>query len=101
MALQVLAELGCEVEQAQARSVSQVDGMFDLIVALCEEPVCPVALSRVEQLRWPLPDPAIPLENQDAMLRSFRQVRDAIDRRLLELGQARGWIPRRDLTKEL
>lgn len=90
-AVAVLAERGLDISAARSKSVDAIDPAgVDVVITLCAEEVCPVWPGRIERLHWPLPDPAAapPAER----LARFRDTRDDIERRLTELGQARGWL---------
>lgn len=90
-AVAVLAERGIDISAAQSKSVDTIDpASIDLVITLCAEEVCPIWPGRIERLHWPLPDPAA--AHGAERLERFRETRDEIERRLIELGRARGWL---------
>lgn len=84
LALEVLSEIGIDASAQRSKSVQEIDlSRVDLIITLCAEEVCPLVPGRTERLHWPLPDPAAATEA--AQRDHFRQVRDALQQRLLTL----------------
>jgi len=71
-------EVAAEVERGEAPPV-------DAVITLCAEEVCPVWLHGAARVHWPHPDPA-GASGTDAEIRaSFREVRDALGRKLASL----------------
>jgi arsenate reductase len=92
LALAVLAEQGIDASGQRSKSVQDIDlGAVDLVITLCAEEICPVVPRRVQQLHWPLTDPATPAPTDALALARFRATRDDIERRLRQLGAERGW----------
>lgn len=90
-AIAAMAEAGIDISGQHSKPVHAIDaGAMDVVITLCADEVCPVLPGRVEQLHWPLPDPAAAPPEQ-AMER-FRAVRDEIRRRLHTFGLERGLI---------
>jgi arsenate reductase len=77
MAIQSLAEIGIEF-RGQA---------FDLVFTLCDtaEDECPVWLGKGRQIHLPFPDPAKTVGNAAEKLAAFREVRDAISNKLIDI----------------
>jgi arsenate reductase len=90
-AIAALAEIGIDISSHKSKAVTTIDlSTVDLVITLCADEVCPVVPARIEKLHWPLTDPAFaPIAKE---LESFRATRDEIQRRLIELGNARGLI---------
>ena len=89
-AVAAIAERGIDISAARSKSVDTIDPeTVDLVITLCAEEVCPLWPGRIERLHWPLPDPAAAGADR---LRRFRETRDEIERRLIELGRERGWL---------
>jgi arsenate reductase len=87
LAIRALDEIGIDIRQQQSKSVDEIDlEGIDLVVTLCAEEVCPVVPGRIRRLHWPLPDPAA-APAATAMDR-FREVRDELKRRILDLREA-------------
>jgi arsenate reductase len=60
---------------------------MDVVVTVCgnADERCPVLPSEVKKLHWPLEDPAT-ASGSDAKIRAkFREIRDQIEKRILEL----------------
>jgi arsenate reductase len=91
-AIKAIAERGMDIRSALSKSVDTIDPAgVDLVITLCAEEVCPVWPGRIDRLHWPLPDPAA-APAAERLVR-FRETRDEIERRLLQLGHERGWLP--------
>ena len=85
-ALEVMAELGIDLNTHHSKSVQDVDpATVGTVITLCAEEVCPVFLGAARRLHWPIADPASPDPTipRDEMLRRFRTARDSI-REMLE-----------------
>ena len=52
---------------------------------LCADEVCPIVPGNIRKLHWPFPDPAGAMGSESEQLEAFRDVRDAIDRKMKEL----------------
>lgn len=84
-AVQVMAEIGIDLGEHTSKSVDQVPReSVDLVITLCAEEVCPLFLSDVDRIHWPIADPARPQEDltDDARIDAFRTVRDQLRARL-------------------
>lgn len=80
-ALEVMAELGIDLNTHHSKSVQDVDpSTVGTVITLCAEEVCPVFLGAARRLHWPIADPASPDTTipRDEMLRRFRTARDTI-----------------------
>ncbi len=86
LAISVLAEVGIDISSNRSKSVATIDpSTVDTVVTLCAEEVCPVFLGEARRIHWPLPDPAGATGTREERLARFREVRDAIRRRLPSL----------------
>jgi arsenate reductase len=90
-AVQVMKEIGVDISKHFSKSTDDLSPSFveglDYVITLCAEEVCPVLPSaRAKKLHLPFPDPASkdPLPD-DVMLNRFREARENIKVRLLEL----------------
>jgi len=84
-AIEVLAELGLDASTQHSKSVQSIDPeLFDTVITLCAEEVCPVFLGRARRLHWPIPDPATKAETlpREDLLRRFRTARDTLREKL-------------------
>ncbi len=79
-AVAAMKEFGIDISKHFSKSVDQISPKFladlNYVITLCAEEVCPVLVSKAERLHWPFPDPV--------STEKFREVRDAILRRLEE-----------------
>ena len=91
-AIKAIGERGVDISAALSKSVDTIDPAgVDLVITLCAEEVCPVWPGRIDRLHWPLPDPAGAAAGE--RLARFRETRDEIERRLVQLGRDRGLLP--------
>jgi arsenate reductase len=96
LAICALAEIGIDITHHRSKSASEIDpATVDTVITLCAEEVCPVFLGKAKRFHWPLPDPAAAEGSGEERLQRFREVRDAIARRLetLELPGAERMSP--------
>ena len=85
-AMAALKEIGVEHPLASSKSIQSIDlSNVDLIITLCADEVCPVVPKNVKQLHWPHEDPASVGGDDAAKMKSFRNVRDQIRVRIVEL----------------
>jgi arsenate reductase len=83
LAIRALDELGIDIRAHVSKSVADVSPSgVDAVITLCAEEVCPVILGRAHRVHWGLPDPAGAGATEEERLRSFREVRDELRRRL-------------------
>ena len=85
-AIEVMRELGVELESHHSKSVQNVDpATVGTVITLCAEEVCPVFLGQARRLHWPIADPASEDHSltREEMLIRFRRGRDTI-RAMLE-----------------
>jgi arsenate reductase len=85
-ALEVMAELGVDLQAHSSKSVQHIDpNTVDVVITLCAEEVCPAFLGSARRLHWPIPDPAVqggPQLPREEMLARFRTARDELARRI-------------------
>ena len=94
-AVKAMAELGVDLAAHHSKGLAEIPvKRVGLVITLCAEEVCPVAqvAPGTERLHWPFPDPAAVTGDDEAVLASFRSVRDAIGARFEALARERGWI---------
>ena len=88
LASKVLDELGIEHSEQHSKSVDDIESEgVDLVVTLCADEVCPIAIGG-ERVHWPLPDPAGGAEPE--LLEKFRAVSHEISARVDAL--AKRWL---------
>lgn len=89
-AVQVMNEIGLDISKHYSKSYDELSPQFvdnlDYVITLCAEEVCPMIVSKAKKLHWPFLDPASkePLSEEESLKR-FRNARDSIRQRLLEL----------------
>ena len=87
-AMAVLGEIGIDISAHRSKSVDDIPAsQVDTVITLCKEQECPVFLGKAERLHWGLPDPAAadPTATADQVLLQFREVRDELRQRIMEL----------------
>jgi len=83
LAVEALKEIGIDISDQRAKGLDGIDkSSVDLVVTLCTDQVCPYFPGRVEQLHWPLDDPAA-----EDSLDAYRRTRDELISRLKRLFQ--------------
>ncbi|WP_125982730.1 arsenate reductase (thioredoxin) [Loigolactobacillus iwatensis] len=89
-AVRVMAEKGIDIGKNKSK-VIDVDYLnsSDLVVTLCGDARdrCPVTPATVAKQHWPLKDPALAQGTAAEILTVFRQVRDQIELRILDLAK--------------
>jgi len=88
LAIAVMAEKGIDISRHRPKPLDlEFAKTVDLIVTVCGEAdaECAHLPLPVPKVRWDLPDPAKVEGDEETRLAAFRQVRDAIERRLREL----------------
>jgi arsenate reductase len=84
-ATRVMEEIGIDIRDHHSKPIDAIPAdAVGTVVTLCVEEVCPTFPGDVERIHWPLPDPAAVADSDEARLRAFREVRDAIRERLLD-----------------
>lgn len=83
LAVEALKEIGIDISAQRAKGLDAINKeSVDMVITLCADQVCPYFPGRVEQLHWPLDDPAA--ENT---LDAYRRTRDELTARLERLFQ--------------
>lgn len=88
LAIKVMKELGIDISDQSSKGLESIPvGNIDLVVTLCGEAAqsCPTLSEKTERLHWPLPDPALAQGDEKTVLKTFREVRDEIRRRVERL----------------
>jgi len=90
IAIEVMRELGVDLERQRSKHVGEIDlASVETVITLCADEVCPVVPVSVRRLHWPLDDPATAAGSRDEQVAAFRRVRDEIRTRLEKLLEAR------------
>jgi arsenate reductase len=83
LAVAALAEIGIDISHHRSKGLPEIPAdRVQAVITLCAEEVCPVWLGPVHRVHWGLPDPAAAEGDDAARLQAFRDVRDALVRRL-------------------
>lgn len=85
----VMAELGCDVTDHRSKTFDELeDNSFDLVISLTPEAqhrAVELARGRAADIEyWPTLDPTLTEGSREARLTAYRQVRDALARRIAE-----------------
>ena len=82
-AVRVMAEEHIDISSHFSKSIDSIpEERIAVVVTLCAEEVCPVYPGDVDRHHWPFEDPAAASGDDEAILASFRRVRDGIEARL-------------------
>lgn len=87
-AIAVMAEVGIDISgQESTRLTDTMLNRADYVVTVCghADEHCPVLPAGVKKEHWPLNDPARAEGDEDAVMAVFRQTRDEVRRRVLDL----------------
>ncbi|GAB6066468.1 arsenate reductase ArsC [Aquifex pyrophilus] len=82
LALKMMEEKGIDISSQFSKSLEEIPlNELDYVITLCGDAneTCPV-VPGAKKIHWPLPDPA-----KEGTEEAFREVRDEIERRILEL----------------
>jgi protein-tyrosine-phosphatase len=85
----VMAEMGCDLSKHQPKTFEDLeDSSFDLVISLTPEAQhrsVELARGRAAEIEyWPTQDPTLTEGSREARLEAYRQVRDALARRITE-----------------
>lgn len=86
LAIKAMQEVGIDISHQRSKSIDDLRGMdFDLVITVCDdaERNCPVWLGRGRRVHIGFPDPAAATGSEEERLRVFREVRDAIQQRVV------------------
>jgi protein-tyrosine-phosphatase len=79
MAIESLAEIGCDLKTHRSKSLTEIpQGEYDAVVSMGCGDACPMVPGKIRE-DWNIPDP------KGMPLQEFRVVRDLIERRVIEL----------------
>jgi arsenate reductase len=89
LAVKVMAELGIDISEAAGHYAKGIEEFankppMDLVVTVCDDAAeeCPFFPNARRQEHWGFPDPSAATGTEEERLAVFRQVRDAIARRI-------------------
>ncbi|MCL6599244.1 MAG: arsenate reductase (thioredoxin) [Alicyclobacillus macrosporangiidus] len=84
-AVQVMKEAGIDISHHQSKVIHpEILHQADYVITLCGDAndKCPVTPPQVRRLHWGFPDPAKAIGPEAEVMDKFREVRDAIGRRV-------------------
>ncbi len=87
-AVAVMQEKGIDISQNQSKAFDDdLARRMDIVVTVCgnADERCPILPPEVKKFHWPLEDPAAAKGTDTEILAKFREVRDQIEARILDL----------------
>ncbi len=87
LAVEAMLEIGIDISAQRSKSVSEFEGQgFDTVITVCDSAAeeCPVFPGAPQRIHWSIPDPGAVSGSPEEKRRAFRDVRDALERRLRE-----------------
>lgn len=88
IAVAAMQEKGIDISHQQSKAFDEsLARRMDVVVTVCgnADQRCPVLPTEVKKLHWPLEDPAAVKGTEAEILAKFREIRDQIEARVLEL----------------
>lgn len=87
--LLAMREIGIDISNQHSKSLAEVPlDKMDWCITLCDSAAkfCPTVLAKGAKLHWPFKDPHNPSEakSEEEVLKNYREVRDAIYKKLSE-----------------
>ena len=87
-AVAAMQEKGIDISHQRSKVFDEgLARRMDVVVTVCgnADKRCPILPPEVKKLHWPLEDPAAPKGTEAEVLAKFREIRDQIKARVLEL----------------
>lgn len=94
-AIRAMQERGIDISRQRSDHIDRfLECEFDYVITVCDSAAesCPVFPGRAQRIHWSLPDPAAVEGDEGAVLDSFIEVRDGLERKF------RGWLKSLDLS---
>ena len=88
LALQVLQEIGIDASAQTSKTLDRfIDEHFDYVITVCDaaNDACPTFPNAGAREHWSLPDPSKATGSEEQQLQAYRDVRDGLELRILEL----------------
>lgn len=85
LAIRLMAEIGVDLTGHASKTVDGLlDQRWDYVITVCDSANerCPLFPGKTSRLHWSFPDPSQARGSEDERARTFREVRDAVRRRL-------------------
>lgn len=86
LAVKVMMEKGIDISDQKSKDVKDfLDKSFNYVITVCSNvrEVCPVFPGKYESIHWDIEDPALTEGKTENKLKKFREVRDFIERNIL------------------
>ncbi|KRN93684.1 arsenate reductase [Companilactobacillus kimchiensis] len=90
LAIKVMNEAGIDISQNASKLIdNNYLNKCELVVTLCGDARdrCPMTPTTVKRIHWPLQDPALAIGNESERLVVFRNVRDEIQKKVIDLAR--------------
>ena len=87
LAVKVMAEKGIDISGQKSKSVKKfLNRSFDYIITVCDNArqSCPLFPGKAQYIHWNIEDPALTEGKTENKLKKFREVRDIIERNILD-----------------
>lgn len=88
LALKVLQEIGIDASAQTSKTLDRfIDDHFDYVITVCDaaNDACPTFPNAGAREHWSLPDPSKATGSEEEQLQAYRDVRDDLELRILEL----------------
>lgn len=92
LAIMVMAEKGIDISNQKSKSVKKfLDQNFDYVITVCSSAreSCPIFPGKVQNIHWDIEDPVLSAGSMEEKLDKFREVRDTIERHILDFLKGR------------
>lgn len=94
LAIQAMRARGIDITGQSSDHINQyLNRDFDFVITVCDSAAesCPVFPGRAERIHWSFPDPAAVTGDETAVLMSFIDVRDGLERKLSAWLESHHW----------
>ena len=87
-AIAVMKEIGIDISEQKSKEIDiELLNKMDIVITLCTdaEAMCPMTPPGIKRLHWPIKDPVGAIGPDEAILQAFRNARDEIKQKIIEL----------------
>lgn len=94
LAIQAMRARGIDITSHNSDHIDQyLHREFDFVITVCDSAAesCPVFPGRAERIHWSFPDPAAVKGDETAVLKSFIDLRDGLERKLSAWLKSHHW----------
>ncbi len=87
LAVKVMSEVAIDISKQRSKSVTEFSGQkFDYVITVCDnaKQACPVFIGDYKKIHWDLEDPAKADGSEQEKLTVFREIRNKINKNILE-----------------